>query len=231
MQELNKEKYEDAKVKFENISFLFPLSNESIQSQLMIGFIHYANLDYDDAINKFNKIIKLYPSHKNIDYAYYMRAISYFEQIVNEELDGMKNQEALINFQQIINRFPNSKYSRDSQQKIVLVKENIAAKHMNIGFFYLKEKKFLAALNRYKIVVENFSESKFTPEALYRLVEIYYSLGLKEDAKKTASIIAFNYPKSKWYKYSYDLIKDKKKKKSTILDKFANILRKNDNTE
>ncbi|MDC0056528.1 outer membrane protein assembly factor BamD [Alphaproteobacteria bacterium] len=231
--DLDKELYEEAKIKFENINFKFPLSNEGIQSLLMIAFIEYAQLNYEDAIYKFDRIIKKYPSHKNIDYAYYMRAMCYFEQIKNEGLDGKNNQEALENFSQIINRFPESKYARDSQQKIIFVKENIAAKHMDIALFYLNQKKYLAALNRYNIVINEYSQSKFTPEALYREVEIYYTLGMIDDAKKTSAVIGYNYPKSKWYKYSYKLLKkneDKSNKKS-LLNKISNFLTNNDNKE
>ena len=206
MQDLEKDNYDKAKVQFDEIEFNFPLSNEAIQSQIMIGFIEYAQMNYDEAIFKLNRIINRYPSHKNIDYAYYMKAICYFEQIKNEYFDGSNNTEALESFNQVINRFPESKYARDSEQKIILIKENIAAKHMDIGLFYLKQKKYLAAMRRYKKVIDYHSESKFTPEALHRLVEIYYSLGMIEDAKKTASVIGYNYPNSKWYRFSYELV-------------------------
>ena len=231
--DLDAELYEEAKLKFENINFKFPLSNEGIQSLIMIAFIEYAQLNYDEAIYKFDRIIKKYPSHKNIDYAYYMRAMCYFEQIKHEALDGKNNQEAMENFNQIINRFPESKYARDSQQKIIFVKENIAAKHMDIALFYLNQKKYLAALNRYNIVINEYSQSKFTPEALYREVEIYYTLGMMDDAKKTSAVIGYNYPKSKWYKYSYKLLKknDDKKNKKSLLNKISNFLTNDDKKE
>ena len=231
--DLDAKLYEEAKLKFENINFKFPLSNEGIQSLIMIAFIEYAQLNYDEAIYKFDRIIKKYPSHKNIDYAYYMRAMCYFEQIKHESLDGTNNQEALESFNQIINRFPESKYARDSQQKIIFVKENIAAKHMDIALFYLNQKKYLAALNRYNIVINEYSQSKFTPEALYREVEIYYTLGMMDDAKKTSAVIGYNYPKSKWYKYSYRLLKktDNKNNKKSLLNKISNFLTNDDKKE
>jgi len=210
MQDLKKENYEKAKVLFDEIEFNFPLSNEAIQSQIMTAFIEYAQMNYDEAIFKLNRIINRYPSHNNIDYAYYMKAICNFEQIENEYLDGSYNTEALESFNQVINRFPESKYTRDSEQKIIIIKENIAAKHMDIALFYLKQKKYLAAMRRYKKVIDDHSESKFTPEALHRLVEIYYLLGMIEDAKKTASVIGYNYPDSKWYRYSYELVGSEK---------------------
>ena len=231
--DLDAELYEEAKLKFENINFKFPLSNEGIQSLIMIAFIEYAQLNYEEAIYKFDRIIKKYPSHKNIDYAYYMRAMCYFEQIKHEALDGKNNQAAMENFNQIINRFPESKYARDSQQKIIFVKENIAAKHMDIALFYLNQKKYLAALNRYNIIINEYSQSKFTPEALYREVEIYYTLGMMDDAKKTSAVIGYNYPKSKWYKYSYRLLKktDNKNNKKSLLNKISNFLTNDDKKE
>ena len=231
MQDLKKENYEKAKVLFGEIEFSFPLSNEAIQSQIMIAFIEYTQMNYDEAIFKLNRIKNRYSSHKNIDYVYYLKAICYYEQIEKEYFDGSNNTEALESFEQVINRFPKSKYVRDSEQKIILIKENIAAKHMNIALFYLKQKKYLAAMRRYKKVIDDHSESKFTPEALHRLVEIYYSLGMIEDAKKTASVIGYNYPDSKWYRYSYELVGSDKNDKindKSFFDKISNLLTRED---
>ena len=231
MQDLEKENYEKAKALFDEIEFNFPLSNEAIQSQIMTAFIEYAQMNYDEAIFKLNRVINRYPSHKNIDYAYYLKAICNFEQIGNEYLDGSYNTEALDSFNQVINRFPESKYTRDSEQKLILIKENIAAKHMDIALFYLNQKKYLAAMRRYKKVIDDHSKSKFTPEALHRLVEIYYTLGMIEDAKKTASVIGYNYPDSKWYRYSYELVgsdNDDKINDKSFFGKISNLLTKDD---
>ena len=218
------EKYEEAISIFKNIERIYPLSNEAIQSQIMSGFADYIRLDYDSAIFRFNRIIKKYPSLKNIDYVYYIKSLCYYEQISHEGLDGENNNLALESLNQVIIRFPDSKYAKDSYQKIILVKSNIAAKNMTIGRFYQKNKKYTAALNRYKIVVNNFEETKFIPEALYRISEIYYSIGLIEDAKKTAAILGYNYPKSEWYQSSYqNLIKQNKKSLfSNSINKFLN---------
>ena len=213
---LKDENYDLATDLFKKIEKNFPLSIEAIESQTMIGFISYLKMDYSDAIYVYNKIIKRYPSYNQLDYVYYMRAICYYEQINDEQLDGNNNFKALENFNQVINRFPSSKYSQDSRQKIILVKQNIAAKHMDIGMYYLKNKKYLASMNRFKIVIEDYSETKFTPEALYRLVEIYYILGMKNEAINTASVISYNYPKSKWYSYSYNLVADNKDEKKFL---------------
>ena len=193
---------------FKKLKQLFPLSNEAIQAEVMIGFIEYAKMNYEEAIYQFKKIINKYPSHKDLDYIYYMIAMSNYEQITHHELDGKYNELSLLAFNQVIKRFPDSKYAKDSRQKIILVRTNKAAKHMEIGRFYLKEKKYISALNRFKIVIQEYDETKFTPEALHRMVEAYYAIGMIEEASQTASILNFNYPKSKWYKYSYDLIKN-----------------------
>ena len=170
--------FELARDQFIEINKLFPLSNEAIQSEIMIAFIDYIKMDYENSILNYRKIINKYPSHKNLDYVYYMIAMCNYEQLHNEALDGYYNELALNSFNQVITRFPESKYAKDSRQKIILVKSNIAAKHMEIGRFYLENKKYIAAINRFKIVVNEFSITKFTPEALHRMVEIYYEMGI-----------------------------------------------------
>ena len=227
MDNVKNNKYTEAIVIFEAIEKKYPLSNEAVQAQIMSGFIDYLTMEYESAIFKFNRIIQKYPSHKNIDYVYYIKAICYFEQINHEELDNNSNIQSLKSFNQILTRFPNSEYAKDSKMKIVLVKENMAAKHMDVGRFYMENNKFMAAMNRFKKVIDEYSTSKFTPEALYRLVEIYYKLGMIEDSKKTASVIAYNYPDSKWYNLSYNLITEEKNNKSFI-GKIKKIINKKD---
>ena len=195
-----------ARDQFIEIRKLFPLSNEAIQSEIMIAFIDYVKMDYDNAILNYKKIINKYPSHKDLDYIYYMIAMCNYEQLQDEALDGYYNDVALRSFNQVINRYPESKYAKDSRQKITLVKSNIAAKHMEIGRFYLSNQKYIAALNRFKIVVEEFSITKFTPEALHRMVEAYNEMGMYEESYNTAALLGYNYPESKWYKYSYNLV-------------------------
>ena len=218
----DKGNYQQAKQQFISLTKLYPLSNEAIQSEIMIGFISYVNMDYDSAIFQFEKIINKYPSLKNLDYVYYMRALCNYEQITHHGLDGQFNDLSIEQFKQVIKRFPNSKYAKDSNQKIILVKSNKAAKHMSIGRFYLKEKKYTAALNRFKIVVENYSETKFSPEALHRMVEAYHYMGMKEESIKTASTLGYNYPNSEWYKFSYNLIEEIDENDS-FLRKFKNL--------
>ena len=203
-----------AEEEFDKLKRLYPLSNESIQAEIMSGFIDYLQIDYESAILKFNKIILKYPSHKNLDYIYYMIAMSNYEQITHHGLDGLTSEIALESFNQVIKRYPKSQYAKDSRQKIILVKSNKAAKHMDIGRFYLKEKKYTAALNRFKIVIEEYSMTKFTAEALHRSVEAYYEMGMTEESIKTAATLGYNYPDSKWYKYSYELIEKSNNEKN-----------------
>ena len=203
---LDAQDFELASEQFKEISKLFPLSNEAIQSEIMIAFIDYIKMDYDNAILNYKKIINRYPSHKDLDYIYYMIAICNYEQLQNEALDGYYNELALKSFNQVINRFPESKYAKDSRQKIILVKSNIAAKNMEIGRFYLNNRKYIAALNRFKIVVNEYSFTKFTPEALHRMVEAYYEIGMYDESYNTAALLGYNYPESIWYEYSYNLV-------------------------
>ena len=217
--------YENATINFNELNAKFPLSNEGIQSNIMLAFIDYSKMDYELAIYNSNKIIKKYPSYKNIDYVYYIKAISYYEQIKGEKLDGSSNDLALENFEKIIKLFPASKYATDSEQKIIAIKENIAAKHMSIALFYQNNKKYISAINRYNIVINDHSTSKFTPEALHRLVEIYLSLGMPQDANKTAAVLSYNYPKPIWYKKTYDLVGVKKNDNDSLLSKISKFLK------
>ena len=216
------ENYELSHEEFLELKKLYPLSNEAIQAEIMIGFISYLKMDYETSILQFEKIKNKYPSHKNLDYIYYMIAVCNYEQITHHGLDGKFNELALYNFKQVVNRFPNSDYAKDSRQKIILVKSNKAAKHMDIGRFYLKEKKYTAALNRFKIVIDDYSMTKFTPEALHRIVEAYYYMGMYEESNNMAAILGYNYPKSKWYNHSYKLIK-KIENKESFFKKIKNV--------
>ena len=215
--------YTLAEQEFKILMQLYPLSSETIQAEVMSGFIFYLKMDYEMAILKFKSIIQRYPSLKNLDYVYYMIGISNYEQISNHQLDGKYNQLALSSFNQVILRFPDSEYAKDSRQKLILIKSNYAAKHLDVGRFYQKQKKYTAALNRFKIVVQDYSMTKFVPEALHRMVETYYQMGMIEESYKAASVLGYNYPDSKWYKYSYNLIKKEDNDTETILNKIKSF--------
>ena len=176
MNKFNSNNLDEALIIFDKIERLYPLSNEAIQSQIMSGFIDYGNLYYDDAIYKFSKIINKYPSLKNIDYVYYMRALCYYEQISNEELDGKNNDLALEYFNQLIKRFPNSNYAKDARQKIVLVNSNIAA------------------INRCKYIIENYPNSASIPDALHLMARNYEIINATELAKDARKVLNSSYP-------------------------------------
>ena len=230
--ELKEDKLDEAKIRFEVIEKEFPLSNRAIQSKVMLAFIDYLKLNYNEAIYGFNAIIELYPSYKDLDYVYYMRALSYYEQINVEGLEGQNNLNSLNYFNQLINRFPESQYAKDSRQKLILIKENIAAKHMNIALFYLKNQKPLASINRYLIVINEYDKTKFTPEALYRLIEIYYSLGMIKEAKKTNAVLSYNYSDSEWSVFGDNLlIPINEQTKKSLFNYFIDILNTSNDKE
>ena len=229
LKDLKNNDIDEAKIKFESIEKNSPLSNRAIQSKIMLAFIEYLKLNYNEAIYKLNSVRNLYPAYKDIDYAYYMIALCYYEQINNEELEGENNKLALENFNQVLNRFPDSEYAKDSFQKIILLKENIAAKNMKIALYYLNQNKYFAAINRYKIIIDDYDQTKFTPEALYSINEIYVSLGMLEDADKTHTVLKYNYPNSEWYNHSQNLFGNGSKKniKGSIKMKILGLIRKN----
>ena len=215
--------------KFNEAEIIYPKSKWAMKSSLMTIYAYYSQNYFADAVFYAERHLKNYPQDKNISYVHYLIAMCYFEQIEDQTLDGEKSLKALNSFNQIINRFPNSEYSKDSRQKIIFIKEIIAAKNMNIGMFYLKNKKYNAAMNRFKTVIEDHTTSKFIPEALFRLVEIYYNLGLVEEAEKTASVIGYNYPNSDWYKYAYKILnRESSASKDTLIKKLSNILKINE---
>jgi len=200
---LDNKNYDEALVKFKNIEKKYPLSNWSLKSKIMIAFINYLKMEYSIAELDIERFINKYPDYKDIDYAYYLKALINYEQIRNPALDTTFTIESLESFEELIRRFPESKYAEDGRQKVILIKTVLAGKDMHIAFYYLQNKKYLAALNRYIKVVDNYEPSRYTPEALHRIVEIYYTLGMVEDAKKIAAILGYNYPESIWYSRSY----------------------------
>ena len=205
---LDEQSYEEALESFNNIEKKYPLSKWGLKSKLMIIFIHYLRVDYDNASIQVERFINKYPDYKDIDYAYYLKALIAYEQIKNPELDTSNTHKALDYFEELIRRYPESKYSKDAVQKIILINTVLAGKDMNVGMYYLETNEYLAALNRFKKVIDSYEANRYTPEALYRIVEIYYILGMFEDSKKIAAVLGYNYPESIWYKKSYKIVGD-----------------------
>ena len=210
--------------KFNEAEILFPQSIWAPKSALMAAYSYYSQDYYLDAIAELERFIKVYPSHKNLDYAYYLLGICYYEQIIDEKKDTRAILFAEENFQKVIKKFPNTQYALDSEFKIDLINDILASKEMYIGRYYFDKKKWIPAINRFRKVVDEYDTTIYVEEALHRLVEVYYTIGLKNESKKYAQILGYNYKSSRWYENSYsvfnkkydaNIIKEEKKKSFT----------------
>ena len=218
--------------KFNQAETLFPQSQWAPKSSLMASYAYYVQDYYSDSIAELKRFIKIYPQNKNLDYAYYLLAICYYEQIVDETKDLQSIIEAQKYFKIIINNYPNTEYALDADFKLDLINDILAAKEMYIGRYYLDKKKWVSAINRFRNVVDIYETTAFTQEALHRLVEVHYILGLVNEAEKYANLLGYNYQSSEWYENSYavfnknykkiKLNKDKKKNRK-ILKKFRSL--------
>ena len=220
--------------KFNQAEILFPQSEWAPKSSLMASYAYYVQNYYADAVSELNRFIKIYKQDKNLDYAYYLLAICYYEQIVDETKDLQSIIEAQKYFKIVSINYPNTEYALDSEFKLGLIDDILAAKEMYVGRYYLDKKKWISAINRFRNVVDNYETTAFTQEALHRLVEVHYILGLVDEAEKYAKLLGYNYKSSEWYENSYIVfnqnykkIKVNKKKKdkesSKILKKFKSL--------
>ena len=183
--------------KFNEAEILFPQGEWAAKSALMAAYSYYTQDYYFDAIAELERFIKVYPLHEDLQYAYYLLAICYYEQIVDEKKDLQSIIKAKKNFQIIIERYPNSEYAIDSDFKLDLINDILAAKEMYIGRYYFERKKWIAAINRFREIVDNYDTTIYAEEALHRLVEVYYVLGLTDEAEKYAQLLGYNYQSSK----------------------------------
>ena len=199
--------------KFNEAEILFPQSEWAPKSALMAAYSYYTQDYYSDCIAEIERFIKIYPKHKDLDYAYYLLAISYYEQIVDEkkDLNSILNAQKYFNY--VKQNFTNTEYALDSEFKLDLIDDILASKEVYLGRYYIDRKKWVPAINRFKTVVEEYETTIYVEEALHRLVEIHYTLGLKNEAEKYAKLLGYNYQSSEWYENSY-MIFDKKYKKS-----------------
>ena len=210
--------------KFNEAEILFPQSEWAPKSALMAAYTYYSYDYLKDAIAELDRFLKVYPKYKNLDYVYYLLGISYYEQIVDEKKDLQSIIKAKQYFEKVFNDYPKTSYALDSKFKIDLINDLLASKEMYIGRYYFEKKKWIAAINRFKTVVNKYETTIYAEEALHRLVEVHYIIGLKDEAKKYAKVLGYNYQSSEWYKNSYILFdkkykiikKNKIKKKSTI---------------
>jgi len=202
----------DAAKLFEEIERQHPYSAIEPQSELMAAYAYYRGDKYDDAINGLNHFIDLHPGNKNAPYAYYLKALCYYEQIEDVRRDQKMTEQALDALNEVVNRFPNTAYARDARLKIDLARDHLAGKEMDIGRYYENRQLYLAAINRFRRVIEKYQTTSHTPEALERLTECYLALGVNDEAQTAAAVLGYNYPGSTWYTASYDLLKVKKLK-------------------
>ena len=202
--------------KFNEAEILFPQSVWAPKSALMAAYSYYSQDYYLDAIQELKRFVKVYPKYKDIDYAYYLLGVSYYEQIVDEKKDLESITNAKKTFKLLISNYPNTEYSLDAEFKLDLINDILASKEMYIGRYYFQKKKWIPSINRFKTVIDEYETTIYTEEALHRLVEVYYTIGLVEEAKKYAKLLGYNYQSSEWYEKSYivfDKIYEKNKKK------------------
>ena len=194
--------------KFSEAEKILPQIDHAAKALLMSGFCYYKSNMYNDSLDALERFIALYPGSSKISYAYYLRALNYFEQVNDVERDQVTTSKAKKAFKELINKFPKSEFAIDALTRIDILDDRLAAKEMEIGRFYQFDHQWISAINRYNVVLNEYKTSIYTEEALHRLVEIYYSLGLHEEAKRYAATLQFNFPGSDWYIKSYELVKD-----------------------
>ena len=222
--------------KFNEAEILFPQADSAPQSALMAAYSYYTQDYYGDAIAELKRFLKVYPSHKDLNYVYYLLAICYYEQIVDEKKDLQSIVNAKKNFNIILKNYPNTEYAIDAEFKIDLIDDILAAKEMYLGRYYFDRKKWIPAINRFREIIDNYDTTIYAEEALHRLVEVHYTIGLIDEAEKYAQLLGYNYQSSKWYENSYSLfdktyskrkkerLKTYKKKRGGLIKKFKTLL-------
>lgn len=205
---LNAKNYSVAVTQFDHVEENYPYSSWAVNAQLMQGYTQYLQNKYTDSIGTLNRFIQLHPTSRDIAYAYYLRALCYYEQIADISRDQKGTQDAMGALQDVVNRFPDSPYARDASLKIDLCRDHLAGKEMEIGRYYEKQHLYSAAIGRFQRVVDDFQTTNHVPEALHRLTEIYLLLGLPNEAKKTAAVLGHNYPGNIWYEDSWNQLVD-----------------------
>ena len=219
--------------KFNEAEILFPQSEYAPKSALMAAYSYYTQNYYGDAMAELNRFLRVYPKHKDVVYAEYLLGLCYYEQIVDEKKDLQSILNAKKTFKSLISKYPDTDFALDASFKLNLIDEVLAAKEMYIGRYYVDRKKWISAINRFSVVVDNYDTTIYVEEAIHRLVEIYYTIGIESEAKKYANLLGYNYQSSKWYEESYrvfnkkykkNIIKDiKKEKNNFILQKFKSL--------
>jgi outer membrane protein assembly factor BamD len=206
MEALDARDYVRAGQIFDSIEREHPYSTFATNAKLMSAYAEYSRNRYTEALGALDRFIQLHPAHRDIAYAYYLRALCYYEQNNDTERDQRTTETAMAALQDVVNRFPNTPYARDARLKMDLARDHLAGREMVVGRFYQNRRLHLAAIGRFRRVVEEYQTTNHVPEALHRLTEIYLSLGLVDEARQTASVLGHNYPGSPWYQDSYSLL-------------------------
>ena len=217
--------------KFNEAELLYPQSDWAPRASLMAAYAYWTQNYFSNSVDELNRFIKLYPKNKNLDYAYYLLAMNYYDSIVDEKKDLRPLLRAKEYFNLIIQNYPETDYALDGKYKLELIDEILAAKEMYIARHYIKKKKWIAAINRLTFVITNYNTSIYVEEALHRLVEVYYIIGLENEAKKYAQTLGYNYLSSEWYKKSYKIFnqdykvlkKTEKKENKKLIDKIRSF--------
>ena len=205
--------------KFNEAEMLFPQSEWAPRAALMSAYAYWTSQYYSSASDELKRFIKIYPNNENLDYAYYLLAMCYYDSIEDEKKDLKPLLESKKNFQIVIKKFPSTDYSLDAEYKLLLIEDYLAAKELYIARHYMKKQKWIAAINRLKNIINDYSESIYVEESLHRLVEIHYIIGLENEAKKYAKTLGYNYKSSEWYEESYRVFNKDYKRKSNIKQK------------
>ena len=204
---VDKDEYQRAAKAFEEVERQHPYSVWATKAQLMAAYVLYERNKYDDALIQLDRFIQLHPGNKDTAYAYYLKGLCYYEQITDVARDQRMTEQAMKSLQEVVDRFPASTYAKDARLKVDLARDHLAGKEMTVGRYYQGKGQWLAALNRFKAVVENYQTTTHVAEALHRMVEIYVTLGLDEEAKRTAAVLGHNFPGSDWYEDTFSLVK------------------------
>lgn len=205
---LSRERYNKAAELFLEVERQHPYSIWATKAQLMAAYAYYQAEKYPDAVDTAQRFIQLHPGNKDTGYAYYLVAICYYEQIVDVGRDQKNTELALSSLSEVVRRFPDSDYARDARLKLDLTRDHLAGKEMEVGRYYQKRKQYLAAVNRYRTVIEKYQTTTHVPESLLRLTESYLALGLNSEAQAAGAVLGYNYPGSTWYQDAYALLTD-----------------------
>lgn len=203
---LDRQQYPLAAARFDEVERQHPYSEWARRAMLMAAYANYESNNYEEAISDAQRFISLHPGNRNAPYAYYLIAISHFEQIMDVGRDQAATQQALLALEQVVRRYPDSRYATDARLKIDMTRDHLAGKEMSVGRWYLRRGYHLAAINRFQNVLREYGNTSHVPESLHRLVEAYVSLGIDEEARQVASVLGYNFPGSEWYESSYDLL-------------------------